>query len=104
MSASSAVALPPQPSNSKGWAEVSHDLQNVGSVKSEQENAKDKQSFEAIVKRIANLRDPQDELKLTPLRAHYLKKALVKLQTQHEVELLSQRGECAQSKDESAIV
>lgn len=50
-------------------------------------------SFEGIVSRIKGLRDPQDPNKLTPLRAHYLKKHLVGLQLNHEIHALSDKGE-----------
>ncbi|KDN51443.1 hypothetical protein K437DRAFT_254863 [Tilletiaria anomala UBC 951] len=72
---------------SRGWCDVSHEAQTARP--SATQSNMDKHSFEAIVARIDGLRDPQDELKLTPLRAHYLKKALVKLQVQKEVLLLS---------------
>jgi hypothetical protein len=48
---------------------------------------------EAIAARIPRLRDAIDPLKLTPLRAHYLKKALVKLQVDAEMQSLSNKGE-----------
>ena len=48
---------------------------------------------EAIAARIPRLRDASDPLKLTPLRAHYLKKALVKLQVETEMQNLSSKGE-----------
>ena len=71
------------------WGNVSHQgsTQPKGS-----HTERDKHSYEATIKRIEGLKDPHDELKLTPLRAHYLKKALVKLQLQQEVELLSEKG------------
>lgn len=48
-------------------------------------------SNEAIAAKIPNLRDASDPNKLTPLRAHYLKKTLVKLQVEKEVAQLSKR-------------
>lgn len=48
---------------------------------------------EAIAARIPRLRDASDPLRLTPLRAHYLKKALVKLQVDAEMQNLSSKGE-----------
>ncbi|UZJ56201.1 hypothetical protein CBS101457_005521 [Exobasidium rhododendri] len=46
---------------------------------------------ESIAARIPRLRDPNDPLKLTPLRAHYLKKSLVKLQVDEEMRTLSRK-------------
>lgn len=51
---------------------------------------------EAIAARIPRLRDASDPLKLTPLRAHYLKKTLVKLQVDGEMQTLSSKGELNQ--------
>ncbi|CEH12080.1 Membrane coat complex Retromer, subunit VPS5/SNX1, Sorting nexins, and related PX domain-containing proteins [Ceraceosorus bombacis] len=48
-------------------------------------------SLEGIANRIPRLRDSQDPLKLTPLRAHYLKKTLVQLQAEREIKSLSQK-------------
>lgn len=50
---------------------------------------------EAVAAKIRNLRDPEDPNKLTPLRAHYLKKTLVRLQVDREVKELSQKGQYA---------
>lgn len=50
-------------------------------------------SLEGIAGRIPRLRDPNDALKLTPLRAHYLKKTLVQLQAEREIKSLSRKGE-----------
>lgn len=47
---------------------------------------------EAIAAKIPNLRDDEDPNRLTPLRAHYLKKQLVKLQVEREVQQLNQKG------------
>jgi hypothetical protein len=48
---------------------------------------------EAIASRIPRLRDPEHPMRLTPLRAHYLKKTLVKLQVEEEMQSLSRKGE-----------
>lgn len=55
--------------------------------------AKARATNEAIAAKIPNLRDATDLNKLTPLRAHYLKKQLVKLQVEKEVQQLNQKGE-----------
>jgi len=49
-------------------------------------------SFQAIASRINGLVEENDPNKLTPLRAHYLKKCLVGLQLKEEVEMLSDKG------------
>lgn len=49
-------------------------------------------TIEAIASRIPRLRDPEDPQRLTPLRAHYLKKTLVKLQIDKELNTLSRQG------------
>ncbi|KAK0553655.1 hypothetical protein OC845_001127 [Tilletia horrida] len=46
---------------------------------------------EHVAKRIKGLRDAQDPLKLTPIRAHYLKKALIRLQVENEFRALSKK-------------
>ncbi|CAD6898166.1 unnamed protein product [Tilletia controversa] len=50
---------------------------------------------ETIALRIQGLRDSQDPLKLTPIRAHYLKKALIRLQIENEVKSLAKRDALA---------
>ncbi|KAE8234351.1 hypothetical protein CF326_g611 [Tilletia indica] len=50
---------------------------------------------EAIAVRIKGLRDAGDPLKLTPMRAHYLKKALIRLQIENEVKSLAKRDALA---------
>lgn len=50
-------------------------------------------SFNGIASRIKGLTDPEDPNKLTPLRAHYLKKHLVALQLLDEIRALSDKGE-----------
>lgn len=55
-------------------------------------SSNDPAAIEAIAARIPGLRDPNDPNRLTPLRAHYLKKQLVKLQVEKEVQELSQKG------------
>lgn len=64
---------------------LQHDVSNDGSAI----NA----TTESIAARIPNLRDPKDANKLTPLRAHYLKKTLVRLQVEKEVDSLTDKGE-----------
>ncbi|CAO1623871.1 unnamed protein product [Sympodiomycopsis kandeliae] len=49
------------------------------------------QTVEAIAARIPNLRNPNNPNALTPLRAHYLKKTLVRLQVDKEVEALAKK-------------
>lgn len=49
--------------------------------------------IEAIASQIPGLRNPSDPNALTPLRAHYLKKTLVRLQVDKEVESLAQKGQ-----------
>ncbi|MCO5596355.1 hypothetical protein L7F22_050416 [Adiantum nelumboides] len=53
------------------------------------ESKAESDSVEAIARRIPRLRDADDPLKLTPLRAHYLKKTLVKLEVDRELKYLS---------------
>lgn len=48
-------------------------------------------TIEAIAARIPRLRDPDDPSRLTPLRAHYLKKTLVKLEIEKEIQQLSRQ-------------
>lgn len=49
-------------------------------------------TLDALAARIPDLRDPADPAILTPVRAHYLKKTLIKLQLEKEVAALSQKG------------
>lgn len=48
-------------------------------------------TIEAIAARIPRLRDHDNPSRLTPLRAHYLKKTLVKLEMEKEIQLLSRQ-------------
>ncbi|KAK0528581.1 hypothetical protein OC842_004504 [Tilletia horrida] len=50
---------------------------------------------EAIAVRIKGLREGNEPLKLTPVRAHYLKKALIRLQVENEMRSLSKRDALA---------
>lgn len=53
----------------------------------------ERDSVEAVARRIPRLREANEPLKLTPLRAHYLKKTLVKLEVDRELKSLSTSGE-----------
>ncbi|PWN97790.1 hypothetical protein FA09DRAFT_329956 [Tilletiopsis washingtonensis] len=48
-------------------------------------------SAAGVAARIPRLRDGPDDMRLTPLRAHYLKKTLLSLQVEREIKSLSQK-------------
>lgn len=71
-----------------------HDFAQAGHTHSlNTDSQADTAVMEAIAARIPRLRDADDPLKLTPLRAHYLKKTLVRLQVDREMQSLSRKGE-----------
>lgn len=69
------------------FSQAGHTIASAHGATREQEAAR----TQAIAAKIQQLRDPNDPQKLTPLRAHYLKKQLVKLQVQNEMKHLAQR-------------
>jgi hypothetical protein len=84
----------PLASSSNRMSYLSDDFNQAGQTIAPLEPAKtDTALVEAIAARIPRLRDAIDPLRLTPLRAHYLKKALVKLQVDAEMQNLSSKGE-----------
>lgn len=83
----------PLASTSTRTAYLNDDFAQAGHTNmSVAEQKTDSAIIETIAARIPRLRDEEDPLKLTPLRAHYLKKTLVKLQVEMEMESLSNKG------------
>jgi hypothetical protein len=88
-----ALATPLASASNRG-AYLTDDFTSAGQTHAPTlETGTDAAIVESIAARIPRLRDPNDPLKLTPLRAHYLKKSLVKLQVDEEMQTLSRKGE-----------
>jgi hypothetical protein len=69
-----------------------HDFSNAGRTSSstlDKEQQQEAATIEAIAARIPHLRDASNGSRLTPMRAHYLKKTLVRLQIEQEMNMLS---------------